>query len=146
MGRRGGNNNVTIREGTGEKNWYPIAGYSAIAVTGAVYIAFSAMQAGTLAASGAVFVVSILLLVGSLPVFWSLFKDAAYVRDTRAGWRPRWWYYIGVPFAATFGVYFIVDALTQDLGGAVALFAFIIVSVTSNLTYLYRRHTRVGVP
>lgn len=143
----GRHRDVTIREGTSEKNWYPIAGYLAITIGGTALALFMAVQgASVTSASGLMAIVFLVIVFGGVLVMPALFKDAAYVRDTRRGWRPKWWYYIGAPFVAGGVAYSVAGAIdpgTELLG---ALLVFIPTVFAAHALYLYRRHKFLGVP
>lgn len=150
MTRRGGSRasrGVTIRTGTGERHWYFIAGYVAVAVIGILYAVIADLQYGG-EAGGIVFgLVLFGLAFGGFASFISLFKDSAYLRGTHAGWSPKWWYYIGVPVGISV-VTILGGALGNILGTAFVLtiIIFAIAALVSNTWYLYRRHQYIGVP
>lgn len=139
---------VTIREGTGEKHWYIIAGYVAFATIGVIYIGGSAYYLGGTAGGVAAGLVIVGLFLGGLVSFISLFKDSAYLRGGRHSWRPRWWYYIAVP--VLIGAIGFVGGEAVGLGARGGMTAAVIgfgpAALISNLVYLYRRHKRIGVP
>ena len=143
---------TTIREGTGEKNWYAIAAYVAFSIIGVGFIAWSMYQAGAMGGGIAIAVVVIGLSVFALVTFPALFKDSAYLRGTAAGWNPKWWFYIAGPILVTVLMYAAGETAginvgsTELSGGVFSLFIFPVATAVSNAYYLYQRHRHVGVP
>lgn len=150
MSRRGGSwasQGITVREGTGERHWYFIAGYVAIAFVGVLYSLYAAMEFGGEVGGMTLGILFIVLAFGGLASFIALFKDSAYLRGTRAGWAPKWWHYIGIPVGIAVVSFFSVNAITTgDIAGAFALTLFGLAALVGNTWYLYSRHKYVGVP
>ena len=144
---------TTIREGTGEKNWYAIAAYVAFSIVCFGYIVWNIYQFGAGAAVGFVIITvfGVLALLG-LATFVPLFKDSAYLRGTAAGWNPKWWFYSGGPILAVVVVYIATEAIgietatTEVSGGVMSIFVLPVATAVSNAYYLYQRHRYVGVP
>jgi len=137
---------VTIREGTSERNWYLNAAYVAFAIIGVIYTAFTIQAAGGAAGSFAIALVLFGLALGGLATFGSLFRDSAYLRGTHAGWRPKWWYYIGAPVGTGIVIAFLGIEVLGELGIGLAIMVFAFACLASNVYYLYNRHQYVGVP
>lgn len=148
MARR---NQITVREGTGERNWYPLVGYVVVAILATVYVTVSYL--GTESESGvqllgAIYgVILFLISVGGVVVYPALFKDSAYLRGIRSGWNPKWWRYIAV--GAGPPVLFVLGGAAVRAGGTgvgAALLVHPATAVVVSLVYLYNRHRYVGVP
>lgn len=138
---------TTIREGTGERNWYALAGYVAFSVIGLAYIIWNVYQFGAAVGGIAIAVVLLALAVFALVTFPALFKDSAYLRGTDAGWNPKWWLYLGIPVMIPVGIYITGEVFNDPfVGGGAAILAFPIITAVSNACYLYQRHRYVGVP
>jgi len=143
---------TTIREGTGEKNWYVMAGYVAISIFAIGFIAWSTYQAGAVGGTVAFTVAILGLSVVSLVTYPAIFRDSAYLRGTAAGWNPKWWFYIGGPILAVVVVYIATEAIgietatTEVSGGVMSIFVLPVATAVSNAYYLYQRHRYVGVP
>lgn len=103
-------------------------------------------QATFLSATVLVMVIAVLSFLG-LIVYPAIFRDSAYLRGTRGGWRPKWWNYtlggIGVPIVVFFGGAVFLST-SEGL-----MFAFLLHSISApaaSVHYLYKRHKFVGVP
>lgn len=137
----------TVREGTGEKNWYVIAVYIALTIVLLLYSTWTYYKMGEMGASVAFAILFFVLAIGGLVSFGALFKDSAYLRGTAAGWNPKWWYYIGGPVAASIVVYAVHEATRYaTYSGAMAFFTFAVAALVSNAYYLFNRHKKIGVP
>jgi hypothetical protein len=143
---------TTIREGTGEKNWYLIAAYVASSIIGVGFIAWSTYRVGAMGGTIAIVVVIIGLSAFALVTLPALFRDSAYLRGTAAGWNPKWWLYTSGPVMTTVLIYVLVEAAgikigtTEVSGEFISLFIFPVATTVSNAYYLYQRHRYVGVP
>ncbi len=142
------NRNLTIREGTSEKNWYFLAGYVALGIITVLLTITTIVQGGSYSIGAMIGLLIMAISVLGLGTYLALFKDAAYIRDTRSRWGPKWWYYIGGGFGTPFAVYFVATALPQLSGfaGVVALVAHALSASVMSGVYLYRRHQHIGVP
>jgi len=89
------NRNLTIREGTSEKNWYFLAGYVALGIITVLLTITTIVQGGSYSIGAMIGLLIMAISVLGLGTYLALFKDAAYIRDTRSRWGPKWWYYIG---------------------------------------------------
>ncbi|WP_435359308.1 hypothetical protein [Haloarchaeobius sp. DFWS5] len=140
---------VTVREGTGEKYWYTLAGHAAGTILAAAYIAWVLSGSPNSSVAGMFSGVIMLgLAVVSLSIYPALFKDSAYLRGTRARWKPEWWKYMAGGLGAPLVVYFAGKAAIwgADVAFAFAVFAFVASSFAVSVSYLYNRHQYVGVP
>lgn len=137
---------ITVRKGTSERHWYMIAGYLAAVVLGVPTAIALALGGNSVGAASILFGVTLIFVFGGLLVMPALFKDAAYVRDTRRGWRPKWWYYIGIPIAVGILTYPVVAAVAPDVAIGAAFTNLALGAFISHSLYIYRRHKFVGVP
>jgi len=150
MARR--SNDVTVRSGTSERNWYYLAIYVAVGLLAVLATLVSAASTwGTPQFSetwGSTLGLGITVVaIGGIIIYPSLFRDSAYVRDTRTRWKPQWWYYLGGALAVPVAVFFVVNAVYSPA------LAFILAVISHSFSasiaaglYLYRRHSFVGVP
>lgn len=149
---RGRHSNVTIRSGTGERNWYVLAGYLAFGILGIIYFLVILQQgfgdsAGSNAAGLFGGVVVLGLSLGGLVIYPALFKDAAYVNDTRRRWSPQWWYYLLGGLGTPLAIYFILAfGMPGTLAFAGAMMTHAVSATVVSAVYLYRRHQYLGVP
>lgn len=144
MARR--HQDVTVREGTSERHWQLIAGYLAIVIVGTPLAIVLTLAGNVAGAATAILAVSVVFVFGGILVMPSLFKDSAYVRDTRRGWKPRWWYYIGVPLAIGMVSYPAASAFVPDLAAGAAMANLSVAAFVSHAVYIYRRHKFLSVP
>lgn len=137
---------VTIREGTKETYWRAVAAFVAMGVFVFLTLVYAAISSGPIAAEWLVPVAALMLDVGGAIALVQLFRDAAYVRDTRA-WQPSWWYYVVPPVGIAVGGLFVGELLDVSMVGITAsLLLFGVVAWGASAWYLYRRHQFVGVP
>lgn len=140
--------NVTIRDGTSERNWHFLAAYVAMGVFVVGVIAYTFSQGGSLGGGILSGVMIMLVSVIGLATYPALFRDSAYVRDTRRAWKPKWWYYLLGGLGTPVVFYAILQTTVTEPGvasvGAIVAHA-LSASIISAL-YLYRRHQYLGVP
>ena len=137
--------NVTVRDGTSKKYWYTIMGYVAALPLMLIYLAVTMNEFGPAAImSASIFIIVLLFLgVASMP---ALFKDSAYLRESRAHWMPEWWNYIGASVGVPTVVYFGLDAVGVQEAAPFTMIAFLVVTYAASAYYIYNRHRFVGVP
>jgi len=140
---------VTVREGTSEKYWYTLAGYTAIAILAILYNIYIFSRSGiNVQAAGMMSALSIFGVSAiGLVTYPALFKDSAYLRGTRSGWKPKWWNYLaiglGIPVLAAIVSSFLGIAIG---GGVIGVMVHVITAPVMSGYYLYNRHQMIGVP
>lgn len=137
---------ITLREGTGKKYWYTIMGYVVALPLVMVYLAVTMNEAGAMATAMSAGIFILLLLFLGLASIPALFKDAAYLRETRSRWTPEWWKYNGAAFGAPVVTYFGIDVAGLGDAGPMAMLVFVVVSYGTSAYYIFNRHRYIGVP
>lgn len=92
--------------------------------------------------AGAFFAVVAVVLVAALFSLPVLYRDAAAVARTDAGWTPNWLTYVGIPFGGGIATYLVAAyyfGSANPTGDAV--YGFLAVFWLSTVVYLYRRLT-----
>lgn len=145
MSRR--SRNITVREGTSERNWYVLAGHVALSILLTGYVGIMFFETGAFAAGVTIAVALLVLFVASIAAAGALFRDAAYLRGTTGRWNPDWWYYLG----GGFGIPVLAGVATNVLfsggmGYGIGMIGIGLCGTAMSTVYLYRRHKFIGVP
>lgn len=147
MARR--HRDVTVRDGTSEKHWYGLAGFLALSSVGYLfgigYIIEFGISDTNFIPGGMLGGVNMMVGGSGTVLIIEMFKDSAYVRDTRR-WSPKWWYYGGVPITVSAIAVGVGWVLGGFVGAALCLNVLGPAMFLSHARYLYDRHRHVGVP
>lgn len=138
---------VTVRDGTSEKYWYTIAAYLAVAIIAILYSANTILSEGQPSVQAVALAVPLLAVTfGGLIIYPALFKDSAYIRDTRKTWNPKWWYYILFGLGIPAGLYAFTSGIGASAAFPTAVLSHALTAPITAAYYLYQRHKFLGVP